>query len=173
MGIYYLENIPWMWFMTFCALFILKNWAVVWGGERNYLVSILLNNQMDNYKLIQFTDNKILFFIVIKITILSSTLYVIVLLYLKYLILMWPMSSKYVILSIYRVTSNFTFHQNVDVYNIVFDCDWLAISLFLWVYDRKTSWQNSKDLMGERRCGWKTHITKKRKTYYMVFGWKT
>ena len=100
MGIYYLENIPWMWFMTFCALFILKNWAVVWGGERNYLVSILLNNQMDNYKLIQFTDNKILFFIVIKITILSSTLYVIVLLYLKYLILMWPMSSKYIILSI-------------------------------------------------------------------------
>ena len=99
-GIYYLENIPWMWFMTFCALFILKNWAVVWGGERNYLVSILLNNQMDNYKLIQFTDNKILFFIVIKITILPSTLYVIVLLYLKYLILMWPMSSKYVVLSI-------------------------------------------------------------------------
>ena len=71
------------------------------------------------------------------------------------------MSSKYAILSIYRVTSNFTFHQNVDVYNIVFDCDWLAISLFLWVYDRKTSWQNSKDLMGERRCGWKTHIAKK------------
>ena len=68
------------------------------------------------------------------------------------------MSSKY---AIYRVTSNFTFHQNVDVYNIVFDCDWLAISLFLWVYDRKTSWQNSKDLMGERRCGWKTHIAKK------------
>lgn len=124
MGIYYLENIPWMWFMTFCALFILKNGAVVWGGERNYLVSILLNNQMDNYKLIQFTDNKILFFIVIKIMILSSTLYVIVLLYLKHLILMWPMSSKYVILSIYRVTSNFTFHQNMDVYNIVF---WLRL----------------------------------------------
>jgi len=100
MGIYYLENIPWMWFMTFCALFILKNWAVVWGGERNYLVSILLNNQMDNYKLIQYTDNKILFFIVTKITILPSTLYVIVLLYLRYLILMWPMSSKYVVLSI-------------------------------------------------------------------------
>ena len=33
-GIYYLENIPWMWFMTFRALFILTNWAVVWGGER-------------------------------------------------------------------------------------------------------------------------------------------
>lgn len=114
---------------------------------------------MDNYKLIQFTDNKILFFIVIKITILPSTLYVIVLLYLKHLILMWPMSSKYVI---YRVTSNFTFHQNMDVYDIVF---WLRlgsnISLVLWIYDGKTSWQNSKDLMGERRCGWKTHITKK------------
>ena len=79
-GIYYLENIPWMWFMTFRALFILTNWAVVWGGERNYLVSILLNNQMDNYEMIRFTDNKILFFIVIKIMILSSTLYVIVLL---------------------------------------------------------------------------------------------
>ena len=81
MGIYYLENIPWMWFMTFRALFILTNWAVVWGRrERNYLVSILLNNQMDNYEMIRFTDNKILFFIVIKIMILSSTLYVIVLL---------------------------------------------------------------------------------------------
>ena len=134
MGIYYLENIPWMWFMTFCALFILKNWAVVWGGERNYLVSILLNNQMDNYKLIQFTDNKILFFIVIKITILSSTLYVIVLLYLKYLILMWPMSSKYIILSIcllYRVTSNFTFHQNMDVYDIVF---WLRLDSNFFIF---------------------------------------
>ena len=131
MGIYYLENIPWMWLMTFCALFILKNGAVVWGGERNYLVSILLNNQMDNYKLIQFTDNKILFFIVIKIMILSSTLYVIVLLYLKYLILMWPMSSKYIILSIYRVTSNFTFHQNMDVYNIVF---WLRLGSNFYIF---------------------------------------
>lgn len=45
---------------------------------------------------------------------------------------------------------------------LYFDWDWVAIFLFLWVYNvRKTSWQNSKDLMGERRCGWKTHITKK------------
>ena len=39
-GIYYLENIPWMWFMTFRALYIVTSSAVIWGGE--YLSSLYI-----------------------------------------------------------------------------------------------------------------------------------